>query len=300
MENKVVFKGLGKKIYNIQKDKMTKKMVKITSIKKLEELANRLRIEIIRMITEAGSGHPAGSLGIIDVMTALYFNVMKHNPKNPKWKNRDRLILSNGHVCPARYAAMAYAGYFPKKDLLNLRKLGSKLQGHPSYTDIFALESSSGPLGLNLSVAVGQALALRIDKNKATVFCITSDGDHDEGNTWEAIMFAGNHKLNNLINIVDRNFIQLSGKTEKIMPLEPFKAKYLAFKWNVIEINGNKISEIIKAIDRAKKTKNKPTVIIANIIPGKGVSFMEGKSEWHGKAPNKEQARIALKELGKK
>lgn len=250
------------------------------------------------MITRAGSGHPAGSLGIADVMTALYFNVMKHNPKKPKWQKRDRLILSNGHVCPARYAAMAYAGYFPKKELMNLRKFGSKLQGHPSYADLPALESSSGPLGLNLSLAIGQAIALKIDKNPATVFCITSDGDHNEGNTWEAIMFAGNHKLNNLINIVDRNFIQLSGKTEKIMPLEPLKAKYLAFKWNVIEINGNKISAIINACERAKKMK-KSVAIIANIVPGKGVNFMEGKSKWHGKAPNLEQAELALKELMK-
>ncbi len=275
-------------------------MVKINSIKKLEVIANKLRIEIIRMITEARSGHPAGSLGIADVMTALYFNVMKHNPKNPKWKNRDRLILSNGHVCPARYAAMAYAGYFPKKELLELRKLGSRLQGHPSYVDLPALESSSGPLGLNLSIAIGEALALKMDKNKAKVFCITSDGDHDEGNTWEAIMFAGNNKLDNLINIIDRNHIQLSGKTRAIMPLESLKKKYIAFKWNVIEIDGNKIQEIIKACVQARKTKGKPTAIIANTIPGKGVSFMEGKSEWHGKAPDEAQAKLALKELGER
>ncbi len=268
----------------------------VKDIKKLEKIAQQLRIEIIKMITNAGSGHPAGSLGIADVMTALYFNVMKHDPKKPKWNKRDRLILSNGHVCPARYAAMAYAGYFPKKELMNLRKFGSKLQGHPSYTDFPAIESSSGPLGLNLSIAIGQALALKMDKNPATVYCVTSDGDHNEGNTWEAIMFAGNRKINNLINIIDRNHIQLSGKTKNIMPLEPLKEKYLAFNWSVIVINGNKISEIIKACERAKKIK-KPVAIIANIIPGRGVSFMEGKSEWHGKAPKKEQAEQALKQL---
>lgn len=271
-------------------------MVRIMNIKKLEVISQQLRIEIIKMITRAGSGHLAGSLGITDVMTALYFNVLKQNPKNPKWEKRDRLILSNGHVCPARYVAMAYAGYFPKKELNNLRKFGSKLQGHPSYNTLPALESSSGPLGLNLSVAIGQAIALKFDKNPATIFCITSDGEHDEGNTWEAIMFAGNKKISNIINIVDRNHIQLSGKTKNIMPLESLKEKYQAFKWSVIEINGNNISQIIKACEKAKKMK-KPTVIIANITAGKGVSFMENKSEWHGKVANKEQTKLALKEL---
>jgi transketolase len=274
-------------------------MVKIKNIQKLEEISRKIRIEIIKMLSKAGSGHPAGSLGITDIMTALYFNIMKHDPKKPEMKNRDRLILSNGHICPARYATMAYARYFPKKELMNLRKLGSKLQGHPSYTYMKSLESSSGPLGLNLSLAAGQAVSLRADKINSTVFCITSDGEHDEGNTWEAIMFAGKYKLNNLINIIDRNNIQLSGKTEDIMPLESLKEKYLTFNWNAIEINGNNIKKIITAITEAKKS-SKPTAIIAKIIPGKGVSFMENKSEWHGKAPNKEETKKALKELSKK
>ena len=271
---------------------------KINNIKKLETISNNLRIEIIKMLTEAKSGHAGGSLGIIDIMTALYFNVMKHNPNNPKLKNRDRLILSNGHVCPARYAAMAYAGYFSKKELLKLRKFGSKLQGHPSFIDMPSLESSSGPLGLNLSVAIGEAIALKMEKIDATVYCITSDGEHDEGNTWEAIMFAGNNNITNLINIIDRNHIQLSGKTRDIMPLENLGNKYLSFGWNVIEIDGNDIKQIIDACEKAKKEK-KPTAIIANTIMGKGVGFMEDKYEWHGKAPTEEEAKIAIKQLKK-
>lgn len=271
-------------------------MARITNIKKLEELSNQLRIEIIKMISSAGSGHPGGSLGIVDVLTALYFNVMKHDPKKIRWEKRDRLFLSNGHVCPARYAAMAYAGYFPKKELLTLRKFGSKLQGHPSYEDMPAIESSSGPLGLNLSVAIGTAIALKLDKNNAKVYCITSDGEHDEGNTWEAILYAGSRKIDNVVNIIDRNHIQLSGKTKDILSLGSLKEKYKAFGWEVFEIDGNNIQEIITTLNSVRKNK-KPRAIIANTILGKGVSFMEGKHEWHGKAPNEKETELALKEL---
>lgn len=248
------------------------------------------------MISSAGSGHPGGSLGIVDVLTALYFNVMKHDPKKIRWEKRDRLFLSNGHVCPARYAAMAYAGYFPKKELLTLRKFGSKLQGHPSYEDMPAIESSSGPLGLNLSVAIGTAIALKLDKNNAKVYCITSDGEHDEGNTWEAILYAGSRKIDNVVNIIDRNHIQLSGKTKDILSLGSLKEKYKAFGWEVFEIDGNNIQEIITTLNSVRKNK-KPRAIIANTILGKGVSFMEGKHEWHGKAPNEKETELALKEL---
>ncbi len=269
---------------------------RIVDEKKLKLMANAIRQDIIKMISEAGSGHPAGSLGMADVFTALYFNVLKHDPKKPYWKDRDILVLSNGHICPAQYAAMAESGYFPVKELMTLRKLGSRLQGHPHRPSLPGLETTSGPLGCGISQAAGMALALRMDGKNNHVYCITSDGEHDEGNTWEAVMFVNKMQLCNLTVIIDRNNIQIDGFTEEVMPLEPLKEKYEAFGWDVIEIDGHNIPEIIEALETSKKN-SKPTCIIAHTTPGKGVSFMEDNPEWHGKAPNKEQTAKALKEL---
>lgn len=266
--------------------------------KDLQLIANQIRQDIIDMLYHAGSGHSAGSLGMADVFTAFYFNILKQNPKKHLWKKRDRLILSNGHICPARYAAMARRGYFSVKELKTLRKLGSRLQGHPSRVDLPALELSTASLGQGLGAAVGMALAAKLDKRKHTVYCISSDGEHDEGSTWEAVNAAAKWKLNNLINVIDRNNIQISGYTKDVWPLEPLKEKYLAFNWKVFEINAHDFRQIISAVEKAKKIKG-PACIIADNIPGKGVSFMENKFEWHGKAPGKEEAVQALLELGK-
>lgn len=271
--------------------------MKNSSIQQLKKIANTLRQDVIKMLTEAGSGHTASPLGLADIFAALFFNVLKHNPKNPKWEQRDRLCLSCGHVVPIRYAAMARAGYFPLSWLKTLRKLGSKLQGHPSYLDMPALEHSSGPLGQGVSVAVGMALAAKMKKQKHFIYCITSDGEHDEGQTWEAIMTAAKYKLDNLIFILDRNMIQIDGLTEKIMPLTHLHQKYLAFKWHVQQIDSNNLQEVLSALAKAKKIKGQPKVIVAHTVPGKGVSFMEKKWEWHGKAPSKVEAEKALLEL---
>jgi transketolase len=272
-------------------------MQRLTKIKDLRLKANEVRQSIIKMLVEAGSGHSAGPLGMADIFTALYFNVLKHDPSKPDLKDRDRLYLSNGHITPVRYAVMAHAGYFPIAELMTLRKLGSRLQGHPSYRDLPALESSSGPLGQGLSVAVGAALAARMDKRRHRVYALLSDGEHDEGQTWEAMMFAGKEKLNNITAIVDRNNIQIDGFTEDVMPLEPFADKYRAFGWHVIEIDGHNMQQIIDACEEAKSIYEKPTVIIAHTTPGKGVSYMEQKYEWHGKPPTPEQGQVALAEL---
>ncbi len=272
-------------------------MKKIYKIIKLQEKASIIRQDIIKMLVEAGSGHSAGSLGLADIFAAFYFNILHHNPKKPKWDKRDRLCLSNGHVVPVRYAAMARAGYFSVSKLKTLRKLGSPLQGHPSYHDLPALEFSSGPLGQGVSVAVGMALGAKMNKQKHFVYCITSDGEHNEGQTWEAIMSAAKYKLDNLIFIIDRNMIQIDGYTEDIMPLTHLHEKYQAFKWHVQQIDGNDMKQILKSIEKAKKIKNKPKVIIAHTVPGKGVSFMENKWQWHGRAPSKTEAARALQEL---
>ncbi|MBI2017998.1 transketolase [Candidatus Daviesbacteria bacterium] len=266
-------------------------------IRKLEEKANLIRQDIIKMLLEAGSGHSGGPLGMADIFTALYFHILNHDPKKPDWEERDRLILSNGHICPVRYAAMAYAGYFPVSELKTLRKLGTRLQGHPHRTSLPGIETTSGPLGSGLSQSSGLALAGRLDKAPWRVICLMSDGEQEEGNTWEAAMFAGKYKLNNLTALMDRNNIQIDGFTEDIMPLEPLKDKYEAFNWHVIEIDGHNMEEIIDAFNQAKAIFEKPTLIIAHTIPGKGVDFMENKFEWHGKPPNKEEAENALNQL---
>ncbi len=272
-------------------------MNKVTSLKQLRILANSVRQEIISMLAAAGSGHSAGPLGMADIFTALYFNVMRHDPSNPAWSKRDRLYLSNGHIVPVRYAAMALSGYFPRSELKTLRKLGSRLQGHPGYRDLPSLESSGGPLGQGLSIACGAALAARMDNEPHRIFCLMSDGEHDEGQTWEAVLFAASKKLGNLTAIMDRNRIQIDGDTEDVLPLNPVADKYRAFNWNVIEIDGNDMGVILAACKKSALAHDRPTMIIANTVPGKGVSFMEGKYEWHGKPPTPEQAKVALAEL---
>lgn len=266
-------------------------------VKFLEEMANVIRQDIIAMLLEAGSGHSAGPLGMADIFTAFYFHILNHRPKEPLWADRDRLVLSNGHICPVRYVAMAHAGYFPIEELKTLRKLNSRLQGHPHRTSLPGVETTSGPLGSGLSQAIGVALAARLDRKKYRTYALLSDGEHDSGNTWEAIMFAGKNKLNNLTAVIDRNNIQIDGYTENIMPLEPLRDKYRAFGWNVLEVDGHNIRAFVDAVSEAKAIYEKPTVIIAHTIPGKGVDFMENDYLWHGKPPNKEEAKLALKEL---
>jgi transketolase len=263
----------------------------------LEKLANRIREKVVEMLLEAGSGHSAGPLGMADIFTAFYFHILRHDPKKPMWPERDRLVLSNGHICPVLYATLAYAGYFHLEELMTLRKLNSRLQGHPHRKALPGLETTSGPLGSGLSQAIGMALAAKLDGKKYRVYCLTSDGEHDEGNHWEAVLFAGKNKLSNLTAIVDRNNIQIDGFTENVMPLESLKAKYEAFNWHVLEIDGHNIEQLVDAVSEAEAIYEKPTVIIAHTIPGKGVDFMERDYKWHGKVPNKEEAKKALHEL---
>jgi transketolase len=272
--------------------------MKILNLKQMEQMACTIRQDIVKMLLKAGSGHSAGPLGMADVFTALYFSgVLKHDPKRPNWQERDRVILSNGHICPVLYAALARAGYFPTKELVTLRKLGSRLQGHPHRGSLPGIENSSGPVAHSSSVAVGMAYAAKMDKKKWGVFCLVGDGEQDEGQTWEAVMFAGKHKLDNLTFIMDRNNIQIDGYTEDVMPLEPLKAKYEVFNWHVIEVDGHNIEAIIDAINEAKAIFEKPVMIICHTIPGKGVEFMEWEYSWHGKAPKPEEAKEALKQL---
>jgi len=268
------------------------------SLEQLDELAIGIRQDIIKMLEHAGSGHSAGPLGLTDIFTALYFDVLKLDPKDPTWEERDILLLSNGHCVPVQYATMAEAGYFPKKELMTLRQFGSRLQGHPERNRLPGLENTSGPLGSGLSQAAGMALALRINKQlHRWVYVIMGDGELNEGNVWEAAMFAGKEKLNNLIGIIDRNNIQIDGPTEVVMPLEDLKAKWEAFGWHVIDVDGHNIEAIIDACAMAKAIVEKPVMLIAHTIPGKGVDFMEYDFHWHGAPPNHEQAREALKEL---
>ena len=266
-------------------------------IKELEEMANTIRQDVIEMLVEAKSGHSAGPLGMADIFTALYFHILNHDPKNPMWEERDRLVLSNGHITPVRYAAMARAGYFPIEELKTLRKFGTRLQGHPERLRLPAVETTSGPLGSGLGQASGMALAAKMDNKKWRTYCLLSDGEHDTGNLWESVMFAGKYKLNNLTAIMDRNNIQIDGFTEDIMPLEPLRQKYESFNWHVLEIDGHNFEEIVGACEEAKAIFEKPTMIIAHTIPGKGVDFMERDFKWHGIPPNKEEAKKALHQL---
>jgi len=269
-----------------------------SEIRELEVKAEKVRETIIEMLVAAGSGHTAGPLGMADIFTALYFHVLHHDPKNPEWADRDRLFLSNGHITPVRYSAMAHAGYFPVEECLTLRKFGSRLQGHPEREKLPGVESTSGPLGSGLSQASGYAYATRMDKKRFHVYCALSDGEHNEGNLWEAMLFAGKNKLSNLTAIVDRNNIQIDGNTEDIMPLEPLRDKYEAFNWHVLEIDGHNIPQFIAACDEAKAIYEKPTVIIAHTIAGKGVKEIEGDFRYHGYAvKGKDEEKKFLDEL---
>ena len=265
----------------------------------LETKANDIREDIIKMLEAAGSGHSAGPLGLADIFTALYFEVMKYDPKKPDWDMRDIFLLSNGHCVPVQYTTMAHAGFFDRKELLTLRKLGSRLQGHPERTKLPGLETTSGPLGSGLSQAAGMSLAMHMDETqyKRWIYIVMGDGEQDEGNVWEAAMLAAKYKLHNIIAITDRNNIQIDGPTESVMPLEDFRAKWEAFGWHVLEINGNNIEAVVDACAEARAVENKPVMIIAHTVPGKGVDFMEYDFAWHGKPPNHDEAKKALHEL---
>ncbi len=277
-------------------------MLQLTTdrIKELEQKANDIRLSIIESLLAAGSGHTAGPLDMADVFTLLFFHILKHDPSRPNWPDRDRLVLSNGHICPVYYATLAHASYFPLEELKTLRHFGSRLQGHPHRDFLPLLENSSGPLGSGLSQATGMALADRIDHGSSSgkfIYCLMSDGELDAGNSWEAAMLAGKEKLHNLIAIVDRNNIQIDGYTEDIMPLESLSAKWRAFNWHVQEVDGHNFTELNQAIGEAQAFFAGPSVIIAHTIAGKGVSEFERDYHWHGKPPNKEEGAMALKEL---
>ena len=266
-------------------------------IKFLEEKANDIRKSIIEMLVEAGSGHTAGPLGMADIFTAFYFHILNHDPKKPDLPERDRLVLSNGHICPVQYATLSHAGYFPIEELKTLRKFGSRLQGHPHRGTLPGIEISSGPLGSGLGQAAGIAYAARMDKNKFRTYCLMGDGELDCGIIWESAMFIGKNRLSNLTGIIDRNNIQIDGMTEDIMPLESLRAKFEAFNWHVLEIDGHNFEEIVNAVEGARAIYEKPTIIIAHTIPGKGISEIEFDYKWHGISPNKEQAEKFLSEL---
>ena len=276
---------------------MPRRVPKISGEKRLNLIANTIRQDVIKMLAEAGSGHSAGSIGMADIFTALYFNVLYHDPKDTEWEERDRLVLSNGHVCPVLYAAMANAGYFPREELMTLRKLGSRLQGHPHRGSLPGIENSSGSLGQGISIAVGIAIVGKRERKRWRVYCIMSDGEQQEGQTWEAVMLAAKHKLGNLTAIMDRNNIQIDGFTEEVNPIEPIVAKYRSFGWNVIEVDGHNIKRLIDACEESKTVYERPTIIIAHTIPGKGIPFMEFLTDWHGKPPTKEQAAEAYRIL---
>src|SRR3990167_7653539 len=253
----------------------------------IAEKALQIRETIIEMLVAGGSGHTAGPLGMADIFAAFYFHILKHDPKNPAWEERDRMFLSNGHITPVRYAAMAHAGYFPVEECLTLRKFGPRLQGHPERERLPGVETTSGPLGSGLGQAAGYAYGARMDSQKFHVYCATSDGEHEEGNTWEGAMFAAKYRLTNLTAIMDRNNIQIDGGTEDVMPLEPLADKYRAFNWHVIEVDGHNIREFVDACEESKSIKEKPTMILAYTTPGKGIPTIENDYRWHGAPPGK-------------
>lgn len=272
-------------------------MKKQLDIKELTAKSNKLRIDILKMIYEAGSGHPGGSLSSIDILNILYNKIIVHKPEEPNWPQRDRFILSKGHVCPALYAVLADCGYFDPIELNKLRKFGCILQGHPCIEKTPGIEVSSGSLGQGLSVATGIALASKMNKEKTRVFCLMGDGELQEGQIWEAAMSAGHYKLDNLVGIVDYNKLQIDGKIEEVMNISPLVEKWIAFNWNVIEVDGHNLEELSSAFTKALNTKDRPSVLIAHTIKGKGVSFMENNYLWHGTAPNQDQYKKALTEL---
>ncbi|MHB8604523.1 MAG: transketolase [Thermoplasmatota archaeon] len=264
---------------------------------KLELTALEMRRLIVDMVYEAGSGHPGGSLGITDVMAALYFSAMRHDPANPKWEKRDRLIMSKGHCCPAWYAALAIAGYFPRAELKTLRKIDSRLQGHPDMRKTPGIEFNGGSEGQGLSGAVGMALAAKLDGSKHRVYCIIGDGECQAGPIWEAAGTASHYRLDNLVGILDRNGLQIDGPTEEILSIEPIAERWRAFGWHVIEIDGHNLVEVLDALEKARRVGGKPTMLIASTVKGKGVSYMEGTLSFHGKAPSKDELAKAMTEL---
>lgn len=267
-------------------------------IKELSDKARRLRADVIRMITQARSGHPGGSLSAADIVATLYFHTMKHDPKNPKWKERDVFILSKGHAAPILYSALAESGYFDRSHLCSLRHKDSMLQGHPDMRKVPGVEMSTGSLGHGIATANGFAVGSRLDKIDNHVFVMIGDGECQEGEVWEAAMFAAHYKLDNLIAILDNNGLQIDGPVSEVMNIEPIADKWKSFGWNVIRINGHDFSQIIDAFAEAKHFEGKPTIIIADTIKGKGVSFMENVVDYHGKAPDTAQMKLALEELG--
>ncbi|MGM0210289.1 transketolase [Enterococcus sp. AZ112] len=263
----------------------------------LKEIANSARIDIIEMITEAGSGHPGGSLSIIDILTVLYYDKMNIDPENPKMENRDRLVLSKGHVAPALYTTLANKGYFPKAELMKLRKAGEMLQGHPDMKSTPGVDASTGSLGQGLSIANGMALAAKLNNQDHTIYTILGDGELQEGQIWEAAMSSAHYNLDNVIAIVDHNGLQIDGTNDEVMTVNPIDKKFESFNWEVIKIDGHDLDQISSALDQAKKVEGKPTVIVAETVKGKGVSFMENNGDWHGVAPNVEQKEAAINEL---
>ncbi len=269
-----------------------------SKIKELEEIARKVRIHIVRSTHEAGSGHPGGSLSATDILTTLYFHFMNHDPNNPAWEDRDRFVLSKGHAAPALYGVLAESGYFEVEELMTLRKLGSRLQGHPDMNKTPGVDASTGSLGQGISIAAGMALAAKIDRKAHRVFVICGDGEMQSGQIWESAMFASHNKLDNLIAFLDRNNLQIDGSTNEVVSIEPIVSKWRSFGWHVIEINGHNLYEIIDALEEAEQVEKEPTMIIAHTVKGKGVPFMEGSLAFHGKAANDEQLQIALEALG--
>lgn len=275
----------------------TSTQIKLNDLKALRLKANDIRQDLLKALAEAGSGHSAGPLGMADIFTALFFNMAKFDPAQPEWPERDRILLSNGHICPVLYATMAHAGFFPVEELQTLRKLGTRLQGHPHRGTLPGLETTSGPLGSGTSQAAGMALAFKMDKTNQRVWCLTSDGEQQEGNTWEGVMFAAAKRLDNLTVIMDRNYIQIDGNTEDIMPLDPLADKYRSFNWHVLEVDGHNMEAVLDAMKQSTHMHDRPTLILADVVPGKGVSFMENDYVWHGKPPTKDELAKALAEL---
>ncbi|MFP4609143.1 MAG: transketolase [Candidatus Aenigmatarchaeota archaeon] len=271
-----------------------------SSIEELEEIARRVRVHIVKSTHEAGSGHPGGSLSATDILTALYFEIMEHRPDEPDWPKRDRLVLSKGHAAPALYGVLAESGYFPVEELMTLRKLGSRLQGHPHVKATPGVDASTGSLGQGISIAAGMALAAKLDRESYRVFAICGDGEMQSGQIWEAAMFASHQKLDNLIVFLDRNNLQIDGSTEEVMSIEPIVSKWNAFGWHVLEIEGHEMDQVVDAVERAEEIHGQPSIIIAHTIKGKGVPFMEGSLAFHGKAANEKQLEVALKALGEK
>lgn len=273
-------------------------MEEVMDIKSLEKTAAEIRCGIIKAIHNAGSGHPGGSLSAADIVTALYFDEMNVDPKNPKMKGRDKFILSKGHAGPVQYSALAVKGYYPMEDFMTLRKLGSKFQGHPDMHKVPGIEMSTGSLGQGISAAGGMALANKLDNDPGRIYVLLGDGEIQEGIVWEALMSAAHYKLDNMVAILDHNGLQIDGKNEDVMTVAPVVEKFQAFGWNVIQIDGHDFEQILDAFKQARACKGKPTMIVAETIKGKGVSFMENNAGWHGKAPDEEQTKQALAELG--